>query len=359
MADSGQAGGLSPSTPPSDGEPLKAAGILLRAPDGQILLLRRTGRDHTDEWAFPGGGVEDGETAEECARRELLEETALTYKGNLSLFARRIRDGVDFSTFIGEVEKFPLTLNAEHDRFLWADRDIALAHLPLHPGAALALQRLDMDELGIAKAIAAGELVSPQRYGNVLLVSIRITGTGAAYRQGIDEYVWRDPSLYLNDEFLQRCNGLPVIWEHPKGRMMDSKEFNNRVIGSIMLPFIKDDGVWGIAKIYDDESAEALSTEQWSTSPGVRLQTSVSKRLEDGSKLLIEGKPSLLDHVAICALGVWDVGGPPTGVDVVLDSAQPDAVERVRKRVYAHKFDVLLTKFPSIQGRAHQRGVRR
>jgi len=37
--------------------------------------------------------------------------------------------------------------------------------------------------------------------------------------------------------------------------------------------------------------------------------------MEDGSKLLIEGKPFLLDHIAICEQGVWDKGGEPSGVD--------------------------------------------
>jgi hypothetical protein len=36
--------------------------------------------------------------------------------------------------------------------------------------------------------------------------------------------------------------------------------------------------------------------------------------LEGGATLLIEGKPSLLDHIAICEAGVWDKGGPPSGV---------------------------------------------
>ena len=68
----------------------------------------------------------------------------------------------------------------------------------------------DLDELGIAKAIRDGALTSPQEYANLLLVALRITGTGAAYRSGANEFVWRDPSIYLNAEFLQRCNGLPV-----------------------------------------------------------------------------------------------------------------------------------------------------
>jgi hypothetical protein len=37
-------------------------------------------------------------------------------------------------------------------------------------------------------------------------------------------------------------------------------------------------------------------------------------RTEDGTPLLVEGKPWLLDHLAICEVGVWDKGGAPTGV---------------------------------------------
>lgn len=338
MAESGQPGDLSPSTLPADGTPLKAAGILFISDDGHVLLTRRTGRDHAGEWAFPGGAIEGGESAEDCARRETLEETALRYKGRLVLWTRRIKDGVDFKTFIGESEKFIPVLNEEHDIFTWAAPQTALATLPMHPGAALALQRFDMDELGIAKAIASGELTSPQRYENVLLIALRITGTGAAYREGIDEYVWRDPSIYLNEEFLERCQGLTVIWEHPKNRMMNSKEFNRRVIGSIMLPFIKADDreVWGVAKVYDEEGAEALSTQQWSTSPGVKLKTSVARKLEDGSKLLLEGDVRLLDHIAVCTLGVWDKGEDPQGVDVVLDS-QSTALAKIIDKVYARE----------------------
>jgi hypothetical protein len=33
--------------------------------------------------------------------------------------------------------------------------------------------------------------------------------------------------------------------------------------------------------------------------------------------LLVEGKPCLLDHIAICEVGVWDKGGPPSGVSTI------------------------------------------
>jgi 8-oxo-dGTP pyrophosphatase MutT (NUDIX family) len=318
-------GALSPSPEPTpetiaEGDVVEAAGILLMTEDQQILLMRRQGRDHAGEWAFPGGGLEEDETAEDAARREFIEETGSAYEGNLMDWTRRIKDGVDFTTLVGRVrEPFIPTLNPEHDLYVWATRDVART-LPLHPGARVAIDRFDMDELGIARAMMTGDLVSPQPYANMLLVSLRITGTGYAYRAGLAEHVWREPSLYLNDEFLQRCNGLSVIWEHPKKRLLNSREFSKRIIGAVMLPFIRDDEVWGIARIYDEESIRELSSRQWSTSPGVRLQMSFPTKLSDGSRLLIEGKAAVLDHVAICEQGVWDKQEEPYGVDVVLDS---------------------------------------
>ncbi len=51
-------------------------GVLLFR-DGKLLLGRRLSPHGRGSWSPPGGKTEPGETDEECARRELLEETGL------------------------------------------------------------------------------------------------------------------------------------------------------------------------------------------------------------------------------------------------------------------------------------------
>jgi hypothetical protein len=58
--------------------------------------------------------------------------------------------------------------------------------------------------------------------------------------------------------------------------------------------------------------------------------------LEDGGNLLVEGKPSFVDHLAICEKGVWDKGGDASGIRVDNDST---AVGEPREKVVTAKPD--------------------
>lgn len=60
---------------------MAAAAVIVVNHDGQILLQHRSDNDC---WGLPGGSMELGESFEETARRELLEETGL-HAGQLNL----------------------------------------------------------------------------------------------------------------------------------------------------------------------------------------------------------------------------------------------------------------------------------
>ena len=161
---------------------------------------------------------------------------------------------------------------------------------------------------------------SPQKFGDFWLFDLRITGTGAAWRDSISEYAYRHPDLWLSEEFVKRCNGLPVIFLHPEKSGLNSDEFHDRVVGTVILPYIRDQAVWGIAKIYDEAAVTLMTSSHRSTSPGVTpSKGSVVSTSDTGTKdlkVLAENLPFIMDHVAICERGVWDGSSenPPSGI---------------------------------------------
>lgn len=299
----------------ADNDTKYCAGILFRS--GKNFLLVK--RADNGMWESPGGHVQEGETREQAAVRECAEEIGVVPPG----VRNATRHTGDYLCFVQDVEPFEPTLNYEHTDWAW----MSLNELPSDtiPECKETIALLSGHEYDIAEAIMRGDLMSPQHYENVDLFDLRITGTGASYRDKHNEYTFRTPDDFLTDEFVKRCNGLPLIFEHPLkkdeegnevGTILDTDNFRNRSIGSIMLPYIKNDEVRGVAKVFDDDASYLMKTSHISTSPAVVFRDAGStESLEvESNSVLIEGKPSYLDHIAICEHGVWDKGGEPNGI---------------------------------------------
>ncbi|MGH7715917.1 MAG: DUF2213 domain-containing protein, partial [Vulcanimicrobiaceae bacterium] len=204
--------------------------------------------------------------------------------------------------------------------------------------------------------MADGEIPSPLKYGDFWLFDLRITGTGAAFRDAINEYAVRDPKTWLSAEFVDRCNGLPVVFGHPQRSGLNEDEWRQRSVGTVVLPYVKGDEVWGIAKIYDADAVTLMQTTHRSTSPGVLPPKGTQAiTLESGAKVLDEDLPLTLDHLAICEAGVWDKDGTPEGVrldgrkdETLMPDEEREKLEKERDDARAERDD-LKSRFDAAQ----------
>lgn len=308
-----------------------AAGILFRR--ASSIFLTRRSDDLT--WAVPGGKLEAGESPQQAARREVTEECGYTHQLPLTPYFINTCNEGQFVTYLADkVDEFPVILNDENTESGW----FALTDLPqpLHPGLIETLSGNPLTETDTAALIAQDVLPSPQFFMNMYLWAIRVTGTGVTWRSADREFTFRNPDFYLNQNFMNRIPGTPVIWEHPDKRTLDHNEFTDRVIGTLTSGYIVNDEVWSIGRIYDLNAAENMMNVRLSTSPTVCLDTGKSDKIMlDGEPLLLEDIPVLLDHVAICEMGVWDKQIAPTGVKSdSLNEVDQMTAEEIRQIVF-------------------------
>lgn len=94
--------------------------------EGQVLLVRH---GYSPGWQLPGGGVDPGETVEEAARREVLEETGYRVTGRMRLFGvyhsqlYTQRDHVTLFVTDRVEEERPFVPNREIAEVGWFDLD--------------------------------------------------------------------------------------------------------------------------------------------------------------------------------------------------------------------------------------------
>jgi 8-oxo-dGTP diphosphatase len=91
----------------------------------KYLITRRAPSKHlAGFWEFPGGKIEEGETAEECLIREVKEELDIVIRVN-SFFMENEHSypskSIILFAFLCEMEEGQISLK-DHDSFVWADK---------------------------------------------------------------------------------------------------------------------------------------------------------------------------------------------------------------------------------------------
>lgn len=115
---------------------------VLLNPEGKMLLLRRSETDtrRPNQWDFPGGELDDGETLEEGTLREIVEETGLVAQNPKLFFAKTetamwSNDGIEHESnvvriyYSAKTESLEVTISYEHSEFAWVSLEDAVSML--------------------------------------------------------------------------------------------------------------------------------------------------------------------------------------------------------------------------------------
>ncbi|MCC6436388.1 MAG: NUDIX hydrolase [Acidimicrobiales bacterium] len=117
---------------PDQAEVRAAGGVVWRRGDGGVRVLL-VHRPHRQDWSIPKGRVDPGETIEQTARREVLEETGLDcdlgqYLGHISYWDHKERSKTVWYWAMESPSGDPV-VNDEVDEFTWMDIAAAAQHV--------------------------------------------------------------------------------------------------------------------------------------------------------------------------------------------------------------------------------------
>lgn len=135
----------------------RVATVLLVDARGWVLLQLRSQDAPASPgvWSLPGGGIELGETPEEAARRELLEETGLLVDGELALYWSGLRPSTSAVSGLVEWFVYCAPTDAQQDEVILGEGE---AMEFIAPSEALAL------ELGATAHMLLPEFFASEAY---------------------------------------------------------------------------------------------------------------------------------------------------------------------------------------------------
>ncbi len=119
--------------------------------EGKVLLGKRKGSHGEGCWSFAGGHLEFGETVEECAKREVWEETGLLATSILlGPWTNNVIEGTKhYVTLFVFVDRFTgeLELKEPHKCEGWHWFEWGQLPTPLFPPVAHLIEKLGVEEL--------------------------------------------------------------------------------------------------------------------------------------------------------------------------------------------------------------------
>ena len=126
----------------AEGKPpqVVCAGAVVHDRDGRLLLVRRRNAPSKGLWSVPGGRVEPGESPEQAAAREVLEETGLRVEVGRLLGSVQIGDYL-VHDFAAQVVGGSLRAGDDASDVRWCSIEEAEL-LPLTPGLLDELRRM-------------------------------------------------------------------------------------------------------------------------------------------------------------------------------------------------------------------------
>ncbi len=118
----------------------RIAVVMLTDDSGRLLLQLRDAQAPTapGKWGLPGGGIEQGETPEEAAHRELLEETGLRVEGALTLRWHGMLQSGSLPGIFNEYFVYAASTSARQEDVILGEGD-AMVFTPLNEAMKLDL----------------------------------------------------------------------------------------------------------------------------------------------------------------------------------------------------------------------------